>query len=108
MNTAELRSATLTLVAGAVIGAGALYWGFGFNSPGQVREKVAAAVTATRVADLAPACVAAVKASPDFAKLKGASSWERSGLIEKAGFANIPGTNNADSDVARACSGGLS
>jgi hypothetical protein len=48
-----------------------------------------------------------VKASPEFAKLKAVSTWERSGMIEKAGFANIPGTARADNDVARACAAGI-
>jgi hypothetical protein len=32
-----------------------------------------------------------------------ASSWDRGSLIEKSGFATMPGSTTADSGVARAC-----
>jgi hypothetical protein len=31
------------------------------------------------------------------------SSWDRSSMLEKSGYATMPGSKTADSDVARAC-----
>ena len=44
-------------------------------------------------------CVA--KATDRF--LAKASTWERSNVVEKSGFAVMPGTKSNDSDIARAC-----
>ena len=67
----------------------------------------AAAHTATVVA-LAPRCAEQFRAQPDAAAkieaLGKASSWERSSLVEKSGFAVLPSTKSSDSDIARACS----
>jgi hypothetical protein len=70
------------------------------------KDSVAASHTAVVVA-LAPICVERFRAQPDAvvktdALLK-TSTWERSSLIEKSGFATMPGSKLADSDVARAC-----
>jgi hypothetical protein len=37
------------------------------------------------------------------AELAKASTWERSTVVEKSGFAVMPGTKSNDSDIARAC-----
>ena len=31
------------------------------------------------------------------------SSWERGNMVEKSGYATMPGSKTSDSDVARAC-----
>jgi hypothetical protein len=37
------------------------------------------------------------------AAIKAVSSWERSGIVIKNGWATMPGTTEADSQVARVC-----
>ena len=37
------------------------------------------------------------------AELAKASTWERTTVVEKSGFAVMPGTKSNDSDIARAC-----
>ena len=37
------------------------------------------------------------------AELAKASSWERGSVVEKSGYALMPGSKTTDSDVARAC-----
>ena len=37
------------------------------------------------------------------AELAKASTWERTTVVEKSGFAVLPGTKSNDSDIARAC-----
>jgi hypothetical protein len=36
-------------------------------------------------------------------ELAKASTWERGDIIEKSGFAVMPGSKTGDSDIARAC-----
>ena len=54
-----------------------------------------------------PVCVERFRAQPDAVvqadALVKTSSYERGSLIEKSGFATMPGSKTADSDVARAC-----
>ena len=42
------------------------------------------------------------------AELSKTSSWDRGNVIERSGFALMPGEKTADSDVARACAESLS
>jgi hypothetical protein len=98
-------------IQGAVVGAIALAivgfsWGGWVTGGTAARDSVAASHTAV-VAALAPICVERFRAQPDAivkadALLK-TSTWERRSLIEKSGFATMPGSKVADSDVARAC-----
>lgn len=103
----KLPAQTKPWIQGAVLGSVATIivgfaWG-GWYTGGTYKKDVAAANGEGRVAALAPLCFAAVKAGPDFAKIKGASSWDRGNQIEKGGYANLPGTTTPDSDVARKC-----
>lgn len=98
-------------IQGAVVGAIALAI-IGFNWGGWVtggtaaKDSVAASHTAV-VAALAPICVERFRSQPDAVVKADAllkiNTWERSSLIEKSGFATMPGSKMADSDVARAC-----
>jgi hypothetical protein len=98
-------------IQGAVIGAIALAiigfsWGGWVTGGTAAKDSVAASHTAVVVA-LAPICVERFRSQPDAivkadALLK-TSTWERSSVIEKSGFATMPGSKMADSDVARAC-----
>jgi hypothetical protein len=63
------------------------------------------------VAALASICVDRFRAQGDAAvklvELSKVSSWERGSFIERSGFALMPGSKTADSDVARACAESL-
>ncbi|MFQ5852098.1 MAG: hypothetical protein ACE5JU_16120 [Candidatus Binatia bacterium] len=56
---------------------------------------------------LSPICVAQFRQDADAAeklkRLRGASFWDRGGLIEKWGFATMPGESKADRKVANKC-----
>ena len=98
-------------IQGAVVGAIALAI-VGFTWGGWVTGGTAAKTAATIshdavVAALAPICVERFRAQPDAivkadALIK-SSSWERGNMVEKSGFATMPGSKTTDSDVARAC-----
>jgi hypothetical protein len=74
---------------------------------GTARKESAAAVRDAVVVALAPICVDRFSRQPDAAtkitELSKASTWDRSNVIAKSGFATMPGAKEADSDVARAC-----
>jgi hypothetical protein len=98
-------------IQGAVVGAVAAIivgfsWGGWVTGGSSDKHAVSAARDAT-VAALAPICVERFRAQGDAAaklvELAKASTWERGGVIERSGFAMMPGSKTADSDVARAC-----
>jgi alpha/beta superfamily hydrolase len=98
-------------IQGAAVGAIALAivgfsWG-GWVTGGTAARNSAAASHDAVVAALAPICVESFRAQPDAIVkadvLVKTSSWERGNIIEKSGFATMPGSKTTDSDVARAC-----
>jgi hypothetical protein len=80
---------------------------FGWVTGGAAARHAAAAAQDAKVAALAPICAERFQrqadASAQIASLSGTSSWERGSLVEKSGFATMPGGKGPDSDVARAC-----
>ena len=98
-------------IQGAVVGAIALAivgfsWG-GWVTGGTAAKSSVAASRDAVVAALAPICVERFRAQPDAivktdALMKG-SSWDRGNMVEKSGYATMPGSTTADTDVARAC-----
>ena len=102
---------TKPLLWGAVGGAAACMivgftWG-GWVTGGTARKDSALAAHNAMVVALAPICAERFRAQGDgvakIAELAKASSWERGSVVEKSGFALMPGSKTADSDVARAC-----
>lgn len=102
---------TTPLIQGAVIGAVAcailgFSWG-GWVTGATARKDAGEAAHDATVAALAPLCAERFRAQADvqarMAELAKASTWERSNVVEKSGFASLPGSKAADSDVARAC-----
>ena len=96
---------------GAVIGAVlcavvGFSWG-GWMTGGAAREEARVAGQNAMVAALAPFCAEKFRAQGDapakISELIKANSWERSTVLEKAGFAINPGTKAYDSDIGRAC-----
>ena len=91
-------------IACAVVGFSSLGWTLGSTAERLAGERVAAAV----VDALAPICVAKFRGQPDvttkLAEFNKATPWDRSALIEKGGWATIPGSGAATtSAVASAC-----
>ena len=98
-------------IQGAVVGAIVLAivgfsWGGWVTGGTAARNSVVASRDAV-VAALAPICVERFRAQPDAIvkadALVKTSTWERGNIIEKSGFATMPGSKTTDSDVARAC-----
>ena len=81
-------------------------WG-GWVTGGTARKESASAVRDAVVVALAPICVDRFKRQDDaagkIAELGKASTWERGTVVAKSGFATMPGSKEADNDVARAC-----
>jgi hypothetical protein len=91
-------------VAISVIGFSSLGWTLGSTAERMAREQAQTAV----VAVLAPICVEKFQRQPDGAtKLiefkKVSSSWDRRSIIEKGGWATVPGTDGPNSAVVTAC-----
>jgi alpha/beta superfamily hydrolase len=102
---------TKPLLWGAAIGAVACMivgfsWG-GWVTGGTARKDAAVAARDAVVMALAPICAEKFRAQGDaaaqIAALSKTSTWERGSVVEKSGFALMPGSKTADSDVARAC-----
>jgi hypothetical protein len=96
---------------GAVIGAVAItvvgFSWLGWTS-GSTAERIAADRAQTAVVGvLAPICVEKFQhqadASAKLAELNKASSWDRGSMIEKGGWATLPGSGTPNSEVARVC-----
>jgi hypothetical protein len=91
-------------VAFAVVGFSQLGWTLGSTAEKMATQRAEAAV----VAALAPICVEKFQQQTDaVAKLvafnKVSSSWDRRSLIEKGGWATMPGSSTPDSAVASVC-----
>ena len=102
---------TKPMVWGAVVGAVACMivgfsWG-GWVTGGTARKDAATAAHDAVVVALAPICADRFRTQGDapakIAELAKASSWERGSVVEKSGYALMPGSKTTDSDVARAC-----
>ena len=107
----ETKPALLGAAAGAI--ALAIYgfaWG-GWVTAGSAEKASRQRADTAVVAALVPVCVAKFNGATDVAvhaaALKKASSWEQGPYVEKGGWANMPGTATANSDLARACADAL-
>jgi hypothetical protein len=98
-----IQGAFVGAVAAMIVG---FSWG-GWVTGGTSDKHSAAAAHDATVAALAPICVDRFRAQGDapakLAELTKASTWERGTLVEKSGFAQMPGSKGTDTDVARAC-----
>ena len=99
-----LYGAVCGAVALAVVGFSS--WG-GWVTGGTAREMAADQSKADVVAALSLICVDQSKRDPQLAErlaaIKAVSSWSRGELVMKNSWATMPGTTEADSQVARAC-----
>lgn len=111
----KFPSETKPALFGAVAGAIALaFYGFtwgGWVTAGSADKAAKQRAESAVVAALVPVCVAKFNGATDVAvhaaALKKASSWEQGPYVEKGGWANMPGTTTANTDLARACAEAL-
>jgi hypothetical protein len=107
----KMPASTTPLIQGAAIGAivcaiVGFTWG-GWVTGGTARKDAVMAAHEATVTALAPFCAERFRAQGDatarMAELAKASTWERNKVLEKSGFAALPGSKTGDSDIARAC-----
>ena len=95
--------AVVGAVAFTVVGFSSLGWTLGSTAEKMASQRAETAV----VAALAPICVEKFQQQSDSAtkliEFKKAASWDQRSLIEKAGWAVMPGTDKSNSAVATAC-----
>ena len=103
-----LQGVALGGIATLIIG---FYWG-GWVTGGTAKEMTRKSSTAAVISALSPICVDKFQHSADAAtnmtELKKVSSYQQADFIEKGGWATLPGSDKADSAVARACADLLS
>jgi hypothetical protein len=109
---AILRGDSLTrLLQGAAAGAVVTLiigfnWG-GWVTGGTAKEMSQRSATSAVVSALSPICVdkfqRSTEAAVNMVELKKVSSYQQASFIEKGGWATLPGSERADSAVARAC-----
>ena len=96
---------------GAAVGAAALAivgfsWG-GWLTGGSADKMASNQARLEVVAALVPICMEQSSKDPQvtetLAELKDASSYQRSDMLMKAGWATMPGSDDPDRSVARAC-----
>ena len=96
---------------GVVIGAvgimilGFSWWGWVLGSTAERVAKERADSMAVSL--LAPVCVDRFMAQPDKLAEFRSSSWRQQEIVEKSGWATIPGSSAANSAIAKACVTGL-
>lgn len=97
-----LWGAAAGAVAISVVGFSSMGWMLGSTAERMASERAENAV----VNVLTPICVEKFQGQADLAakvEFKKATSWDQRALIEKGGWATTPGTEKANSAVARAC-----
>jgi hypothetical protein len=104
------------LLQGAALGAFATLgigfsWG-GFMLGSTAKTLADSTASSAVVAAIAPICVDQFQHSTDAAnnltELKKTDSWQQAAYVEKGGWATMPGSKAADSDVSQACAAILS
>jgi hypothetical protein len=102
-----IQGAAVGAIAATIVG---FAWG-GWVTGGSADKRVAVASHDATVTALASICAERFRAQGDAAvklvELTKTNSWERGNVIERSGFALMPGGKTADTDVARACAESL-
>ena len=108
MNSSEwlkpgLYGAAIGAVTLAIIG---FAWG-GWVTGGTAQQMASDQARLEVVAALVPICIQQSKQDPQvvetLAQLKDAGNYQRSDMLMKAGWATMPGSNDPNRQVARAC-----
>jgi len=101
---------------GAVVGAIALailgFTQFGWVSGNTAESMAVKRAEAAVVKALVPVCIARAQTDPETAPLLQelnavTSKWDRRSFVEKAGWANVPGEEISNRDLADACAQAL-
>jgi hypothetical protein len=102
-----VSGAVVGAVAFTIVGFSSLGWTLGSTAEEMATQRAEAAV----VAVLAPICVDKFQQQTDAAAklvaFNKAPSWDRNSIIEKGGWATMPGTDKPNSAVVSACAGKL-
>src|ERR1700747_3213822 len=95
--------AVVGAVAISVLGFSSFGWTLGITAERMARERAQTAV----VAALAPICVEKFQhqadASAKLVEFSKVPSWDRRSIIEKGGWATVPGNDSSNSAVVTAC-----
>jgi hypothetical protein len=106
--TRLLQGAAAGAVATLIIG---FNWG-GWVTGGTAKDMVQRSTTSAVISALSPICVDkfqhSTEAANNMVELKKVSSYQQGSFIEKGGWATLPGSDTANSSVARACAEMLS
>jgi hypothetical protein len=106
--TRLLQGAAAGAVATLIIG---FNWG-GWVTGGTAKDMVQRSTTSAVISALSPICVDkfqhSTEAVSNMVELKKVSSYQQGSFIEKGGWATLPGSDTANSSVARACAEMLS
>ena len=98
-----LQGAAVGAVALAIVG---FSWG-GWVTGGTAEKMASEQARLEVVAALVPICMEQSRQDPQavetLAQLKDTSSYQRSDMLMKAGWATMPGSSEPQRDVARAC-----
>ena len=102
-----VKPAAWGAAAGAVAIMSLGFWQFGWVL-GSTADKIANQRAETAVVSaMTPLCIEKFQQQPDAAAqlvaLKKASSWDQRSLVEKGGWATMPGTTTPNSALATAC-----
>ena len=104
---AEFKPAAWGAIGGAAV---AMIIGFGFGgwvTGGTAEREAGDRARAAVVSVLAPICADRFLKQPDVATnliaLNKANPWDRDTVVEKSGFATMPGSKDSTFGVARAC-----
>ena len=106
-NTEWLKTSLIGAAVGAVVLAIAGFSVGGWMTGGTAMKMANDQSRLEVIAALVPICLDQSKQDPQsietLALLKAASSYERSGMLMKAGWATMPGSTDPNNGVARAC-----
>ncbi len=99
-------------VCGAIIAAIGGFSFAGWETGGSAKAMATDAADSAVMQALVPICVSQAMADPDSASkleaIKSASSYKRGDSVADAGWATMPGSENASKVLARACAAELS
>lgn len=103
----ELKPALMGAAGGAIaLAILGFTWG-GWMTAGSAAAQASKQASNAVVTALAPICVDNFRSDPNsgarLVELKKVRAWDQDNFIEKGGWAKMPGTQDADSAMLRAC-----
>lgn len=99
------------VVVGAILTLAIGFQYLGFTTEETANEMASMAAKTASIEALVPFCLATAKADPDFEpkleSIKSARTWERDNVVTKAGWTILPGSEEPNNDIAKACAAAL-